>query len=80
MADAYKAAHLQPPTPDPVRVINWVRIHKAADVTGYTEKAIRRKIEQGDWVQGLLWTKAPDGCIFINLGAVETWITSQVGR
>jgi hypothetical protein len=79
--NAYKAAHLQPPpAAPPARVMNWVRIKKAAEYSGYTEKAIRRKMQDGVWLQGILWTKAPDGCIFINLEAVETWIKSQVGR
>lgn len=76
---SYKAAHLQPlPSPHAARVIDWVRISKAAEATGYSEKAIRRKIQDGVWLHGILWTKAPDGCIFINLEAVETWIKSQI--
>jgi hypothetical protein len=58
--------------------VKWVRISKAALDTGYTEKAIRSKIQNGVWLQGVIWIKAPDGSIFIDLGAVEKWIEGQV--
>lgn len=54
-----------------------VLIHKAAEVTGYTEKAIRRKIEEGTWRQGLEYVKAPDSHIMIDLKAVEQWARGQ---
>lgn len=52
-----------------------VTIRKAADLTGLTEKAIRRKIEDGKWRQGQQWHRAPDGGIFIDIQAVHQWIT-----
>jgi hypothetical protein len=50
----------------------------AAESTRYTEKAIRRKMENGMWLRGILWTKAPDGCI--NLETVAFWIGNKTGR
>ena len=29
-------------------------------------------------LQGILWTKAPDGCIFVNLDAVSSWIENEM--
>lgn len=54
-----------------------VLIRKAAEATGYTEKAIRRKIEEGTWRQGLEYVKAPDNHILIDLKAVEQWARSK---
>jgi hypothetical protein len=34
-------------------ISKWVRIRKAAEATGYTEKAIRQKIDKGVWLQGV---------------------------
>jgi hypothetical protein len=57
--------------------VKWVRIKLAAEKTGYTEKAIRNKIQCGIWLMNVIWRKAPDGCIFINLEAVEKWVEGQ---
>jgi hypothetical protein len=57
--------------------MNWVRITKFSELSGYTEKAVRRKIQDGIWLQGDIWQKAPDGCIFINIEAVEAWVQGQ---
>lgn len=52
-----------------------VTIRRASELLGLTEKAIRRKIEDGKWVQGRQWHRAPDGGIFIDIEAVCAWIT-----
>lgn len=43
--------------------------------TGYSEKAVYRKIERGDWVMGREYRKAPDGRILIDYEGVHRWIT-----
>lgn len=55
----------------------FVRIHVASAQTGYTEKAIRRKIEEGVWLEGREYRRAPDGNILIDMEAYEKWV---VGR
>lgn len=55
-------------------------IKTAALCTGYTAKAIYRKIEEGIWVEGVHWRKAPDGHIFIDLNGVNAWIERAVRR
>ncbi len=54
----------------------YVLIPLAAAMTGYSEKAIRRKIEEGHWVEGREWRKAPDGHILISLKGFEKWAES----
>jgi integrase len=45
----------------------------AAALTGYTEKAIRRKIEDGKWLEGREYIKAPDGHILISMKGYAQW-------
>jgi hypothetical protein len=52
----------------------YVLIPKAAEVTGYTVKAIERKIERGQWREGLEWRRAPDGRRMISLEGVKRWV------
>ena len=41
-------------------VPRWVMIKRAAELTGYSEDAIRHKVKDGTWAQGRVWRKAPD--------------------
>lgn len=56
----------------------WVLIKRLAEITGYSEDAIRHKVKNGTWVQGRIWRKAPDGRIFINLDEFERWVESDI--
>jgi hypothetical protein len=56
----------------------WVTIKKAADITGYTEKAIERKRATGVWLEGDVWIKAPDGHILISPEGIYKWAEGQV--
>lgn len=58
--------------------ITYVRVSKFAELTGYTEKATRRKIEEGIWVEGRHYRRAPDGTIQINLQEYTRWV--ETGR
>lgn len=55
----------------------WVLIGRAAELTGYSENAIRHKVKGGAWVQGRIWRKARDGRIFINLEELDRWVESS---
>ena len=54
-----------------------VTIKKFSEISGYTAKAVYSKISRGDWLMDVHWQKAPDGRIFINLKAIERWITTN---
>ena len=56
---------------------NFVTIKKASDITGLTEKAIRRKIEEQIWVEGKQFFRAPDARIFISLAGFEAWLLKK---
>lgn len=53
---------------------------KAAEAhTGLTVKAMERKIERGDWVEGREYHRAPDGRVFISMRGFEAWVVSGQG-
>lgn len=51
-----------------------VTIKKAAELTGLTEKAIRRKREDGVWREGKEILIGPDGRIYIDMEAYTKWV------
>ena len=58
---------------------DFVTIKKAAEITGYTERAIRHKIASGLWPENVVWKWAPDGVQLIIMEGYFTW-AKQLGR
>jgi hypothetical protein len=56
---------------------NYVTVPLAAALTGLSEKAIRRKIEDGKWVEGREYRRAPDGGIYISMTGYQQWVERQ---
>jgi hypothetical protein len=52
----------------------YVVIEKAAEITGYTRRAIEAKIERGIWLEGQVWFRAPDGRRLISIRGFEQWV------
>ncbi len=46
-------------------------------VTGYTEKAVRRKIEDGVWLERHEFIRAPDGRILVDLEGYYAWARGE---
>ena len=46
-------------------------------LTGYTVKAIQRKIERGDWPEGKVWRHAPDGHVVVDMMGYERWVEGR---
>ena len=59
-------------------MLRWLTIEKFSAESGYTPDAVRSKIKRGDWLEGHVWVKAPDGRILIDTEGYEQWVTSQV--
>ena len=53
--------------------IEWVLLPLFCTLTGYTEKAVRRKIEDGVWLQGKHWKKV-SGRIHLSMEAYNKWV------
>lgn len=57
--------------------MKYKRIVKFAADTGYTEKAVQRKIEDGVWIEGKEYRRAPDGNILVDIEGFERWVEGQ---
>lgn len=53
--------------------MRFITIEKFAAETGYTPDAIRSKIKRGDWLEGFVWIKAPDGRVLMDTQGYEQW-------
>lgn len=58
-------------------MIQWVTIKKFAELTGYSQDAVRAKIKTGVWLQGEHYRKAPDGRLLMNLQAFSQWVEGK---
>lgn len=54
--------------------MRYVKLSVFCALTGYTEKAVRTKIDRGHWLESRHYRKAPDGHIMIDLQAYNTWV------
>jgi hypothetical protein len=72
---------IRPPADAAAPMINTARnvtIALASTKTGLSEKAIRRKIESGVWIEGREWTRAVDGGIYIDMEGYDRWVGKAV--
>ena len=53
------------------------RIPLFCQESGYSEKAVARKIEDGVWVEGREYVRAPDGRLLIDMDGFEKWARSE---
>jgi hypothetical protein len=58
----------------------YVKLPLFEAMTGYTEKAIRRKIERGQWLEGREYRRAPDGNIVVDLEGYCRWVEGARAR
>ncbi|BDT66478.1 hypothetical protein os1_06410 [Comamonadaceae bacterium OS-1] len=45
--------------------------------TGYSQKAVRKKIETGVWLEGHEYRRAPDNRIVIDMEGFEKWVKGE---
>ena len=55
-------------------IARYVRLPLFEKLTGYTQKAVRRKIETGAWLEGREYRRAPDGHIIVDLQGYYKWV------
>ena len=58
-------------------MLRWITIDKFSAESGYTPDAVRSKIKRGDWLEGKVYIKAPDGRILIDTEGFEQWVINQ---
>ena len=66
-----------PPVFQLVAPARFVTIGLAAVLTGLTTKAIERKIERGDWAEGLQYRRGPDGRIYVDMEGYHKWVATE---
>lgn len=54
--------------------LEWVLVPVFCAMTGYSDKAVRRKLQEGVWLQGKHYRKAPDGRITMNIQEYYKWV------
>jgi hypothetical protein len=55
----------------------YVLLPLANALTGYSVKAMERKIERGDWQEGKVWKRAPDGRVMIDMTGYQRWVENR---
>ncbi|GAA4648588.1 hypothetical protein GCM10023116_08570 [Kistimonas scapharcae] len=58
---------------DTENLSRWITLKRTAELTGYTEKALARKIEDNKLQENLVWTRDPDNSVMINLRQFMRW-------
>lgn len=56
---------------------NLVKLTKFEELTGYTPKAVQRKVAEGVWLEGFEVLKAPDGNWLVIMEGYERWAAGQ---
>lgn len=65
---------------EPITGPRCILLQRFCELTGYTEKAVRRKVESGIWPIGVIAQKAPDGHVMIDVLAYDRWVRSTGER
>jgi hypothetical protein len=68
---------IEPSRPVVIAPARYVLLPLANELTGYTVKAIQCKIHRGEWQEGKVWRRAPDGRILIDIAGYERWVESR---
>ena len=66
------------PSAPQVATSRYMLLRLTETVTGYTVKAMERKIERGDWVEETVWRRASDGHILVDLQEYQRRVERQV--
>lgn len=61
-------------------MLNQIQLKRYAELSGYTEKALRDKISTGVWIEGCHYYRAPDRHILINVKEVENGNETNANR
>lgn len=58
-------------------IARYVQLSVFESLTGYSQKAVRRKIEDGHWLEGKEYRRAPDGHILVDMEGYYKWVEGQ---
>lgn len=57
--------------------MKYLTVAKFSVESGYSEEAIRAKIKNGVWLEGMVWKRAPDGRVLISTEGYERWVEGR---
>jgi len=57
--------------------IDYVQLSVFDTLTGYSPDAVQKKIQRGEWREGLVWRRAPDGRILVSLRGYHAWVENR---
>lgn len=57
-------------------MVRYKTVKQFSAESGYTEPAIRTKIQDGTWPEGVVWMRAPDGKPLISVEGYAEWVES----
>lgn len=52
----------------------WVLGKLASLMTGHSENALRKKVQDGIWLKGVHYTKGADGKLYYNWAEIDNWV------
>ncbi len=55
-------------------MVRYKTVEQFSRESGYTPDAIRTKIRDGKWPKHMVWRKAPDGRILIDVEGYYSWV------
>lgn len=55
----------------------FLRVNKFCELTGWTDRAVRRKIQDGVWLEDKEYRRAPDGSVIIDMNGYDRWVMGQ---
>src|SRR5262245_13423413 len=53
----------------------WIRLSKYCELTGETEKAVRRRLEEGKWIRGQ-HARLVERRWWVNFAEAQLWVTN----
>ena len=56
----------------------YVLLPLSATITGLTVKAMRHKIDRGQWLLGREYIKGPDGHVYLSMKGFASWVESAM--
>jgi hypothetical protein len=55
----------------------YVRLPLFEALTGYSANAVEKKIQNGTWIDGREYKRAPDGHLLVDMRGYERWVEGQ---
>ena len=63
---------------DITQIPRWITLRYTAELTGYSEKALLRKIEERKLPKKLVWVQDPDNKHMINIRNFMLWLEKRL--